>query len=132
MIPQYHVCFNSVSPLEGQYEVNIYERVLGSQLTIYEIYKPHSVIPFSFVLDAKEADLKIFHDIVGTDDFDTDNYFIGMLWVYIHGTPFRRGDLDISLDDEPNMLRRNADDIIYNMEQTKIQNMILNSSFVGR
>lgn len=69
--------------------------------------------------------IQIFHNLVGSDDFDRDNYFIGQLWVWIHKTPFRRGDLDINIESEPHVYRRNADDLIYNMEQARLMKSML-------
>jgi hypothetical protein len=137
MLPTFNVQFGSVIG-DGVYEVAVYENVLGTRCTIYEIYKPLTALPWSFVLDAHTADIKIFHDLVGCDDFDRDNYFIGRLWVWLHNSPFRRGDLDISLDeeDEPKVFRRNADDLIFNMEQVKLTKLMMTAmgdeSFVGR
>lgn len=135
MLPTFQVDFPAV--LGGKYEVSVYENVLGSRCTIYEIYKPDVPLPWSFLLDASTADVKIFHDLVGTDDFDLDNYFIGCMWNWAHGTPFRRGDLEISLDeeDEPKVFRRNADDLIFNMEQAKLTRLmygVMGEGFVGR
>lgn len=134
MIPTRSHVFQAVVTT-GTYEVYIYDNVLASRLTIYEIYKPFTPLPYSFILDSSRADIRVFHDLVGSDEFNDDNYFIGMLWMWLHDSPFRRGDLDISLEEEPHMFRRNADDIIFNMEQKKMAKLFdraLEDSFVGR
>ena len=134
MLPSRSRVFNAVSAVGGAYEVYIYANILSSPLTIYEIYKPFTPLPFSFILDAETADVHIFHDLTGCDEFNDDNYFIGLLWLWLHNTPFRRGGLDISLEDEPQMYRRNADDLIYSLEQTKLSMLMVKTmdQFVGR
>ena len=105
----------------------MYEMVNESRVTLYEISKPKTVVPWTFVLDASVADTVIFHDLVNTDAFDGENYFLGCLWDWVHGGTWEPGRLDISIaaEDEPKMFRRTAEDILYTMEQAAIAKLAL-------
>ena len=114
----YYPVLDPPTPNRG-YKLNLYNQLLASEIMIYEIFKPHDMVPYSIIIEPFEDHLHFFHTFWNMDEFDTsaaDHHFMMRAWHHLcpHRGAWNPRLYELSLEEEqePRFVRTTAQILI--------------------